>query len=92
MENSDFVAYRNKKLLEREEESLQIIVILREKLQVILDFCIVYIENNPLADEAYDVTLLYNSHKDNVKNKDKNIVENSIIKIINDISNKTGLS
>jgi len=81
MENSDFISYRNKKLLEREKKNLQIIIILSKKLQVILDFCIAYIENNPLADEAYEVTLLYNSHKDNLKNKDKNILENSIKEI-----------
>ena len=78
MQNSDFTAYRNNKILEREGERLRILKIAQGKLNAILDFSITYINNNPLADEAYELTLIYNIHKDNINSDEKIIIDNSI--------------
>ena len=40
-----------------------------------------YVENNPMADEAAEVALLYSKHKNNLNNKDINILKNSISEI-----------
>ena len=50
-------------------------------MQAVLDFCLAYVNNNTLADEAYEVTLLYRAHIDNTKSKDKKVVENSILEV-----------
>lgn len=81
MKNEDFRSYRNNKLSEREGERLRVLAISQGKLQAVLDFCLAYVNNNTLADEAYEVTLLYRAHIDNTKSKDKKVVENSILEV-----------
>jgi len=81
MQNGDFKSYRNEKMLEREAERLRLLTIAQGKLQAILDFCMAYITNNTLADESYELTILYKSHEKNLKSKDKKIVEKSILEI-----------
>jgi hypothetical protein len=78
MQNNDFAVYRNNKILEREGERLRILKIAQGKLNAILDFSITYISNNPLADEAYELTLIYNTHKENINSDEKIIIDNSI--------------
>ena len=81
MENSDFISYRNKQLLDREKKNVQIAITLNKQLQLVLDICLTYVENNPMADEAAEVALLYSKHKNNLNNKDINILKNSISEI-----------
>ena len=78
MKNEEFSSYRNEKILEREGERLRQLSLKQGELQKLLDFCMAYITNNTLADESYELTILYKDNIDNVKNGDQKSVEQSI--------------